>query len=52
VRKPNGVEGDLLVTVELALPPSLDEEASAALRTYAESTKSFDPRSDLLGGGR
>jgi len=49
VQKPTGTSGDLLVTVEIAVPSELDEEAAAALRTYAESTKSFDPRAGLLG---
>jgi molecular chaperone DnaJ len=49
VRRANGTSGDLLVTVEVAVPSQLDEEATAALRTYAESTKSFDPRAGLLG---
>ncbi|MBO0875461.1 MAG: molecular chaperone DnaJ [Pseudonocardia sp.] len=48
VRRADGSGGDLLVTVEVAVPPKLDEEAEAALRTYAEATKSFDPRSGLL----
>jgi molecular chaperone DnaJ len=47
VRKPNGTGGDLLVTVEVAVPQVLDDEASAALRSYAEATKSFDPRAGL-----
>ncbi|MDQ2709567.1 MAG: molecular chaperone DnaJ, partial [Actinomycetota bacterium] len=47
VQKANGVSGDLLVTVEVAVPPVLDEEASAALRSYAEVTKAFDPRAGL-----
>lgn len=49
VRRASGTSGDLLVTVEVAVPRQLDEEATAALRTYAESTKSFDPRAGLLG---
>jgi molecular chaperone DnaJ len=49
VRKANGTSGDLLVTLEVAVPQGLDEEAAAALRTYAESTKSFDPRAGLTG---
>ena len=48
VRKADGTGGDLLVTVEVAVPPSLDDEAASALRTYADATKSFDPRAGLL----
>jgi molecular chaperone DnaJ len=51
VSKADGTSGDLLVTVEVAVPPKLDNEAAAALRTYAESTRSFDPRAGLLGQG-
>ena len=55
--KGRGVErkatkGDLLVTVEVAVPKSLDEPAAEALRSYAEATKGFDPRADLLRGVR
>ncbi len=40
--------GDLLVTVEVAVPPELDHEAAEALRAYAraEETSGFDPRAD------
>ncbi|WP_181781387.1 DnaJ C-terminal domain-containing protein [Pseudonocardia pini] len=44
--------GDLLVTVEVAVPQRLDEAASEALQAYTDATKSFDPRADLLAGGR
>ena len=47
VQKANGTPGDLLVTVEIAVPTELDEQASEALRSYAEATKSFDPRAGL-----
>lgn len=50
VKRKNGKTGDLLVTVEVAVPTSLDEGATEALQAYAEATKSFDPRADLLGG--
>lgn len=40
--------GDLLVTVEVAVPQRLDDEAAAALEAFADATKSFDPRADLL----
>jgi molecular chaperone DnaJ len=39
--------GDLLVTVEVAVPQRLDGEASEALQAYADATKSFDPRANL-----
>jgi molecular chaperone DnaJ len=44
--------GDLLVTVEVAVPGKLDDGATEALQSYAEATKEFDPRADLLGGAR
>jgi molecular chaperone DnaJ len=47
-----GKTGDLLVTVEVAVPSKLDEAAAAALQSYAEATKAFDPRADLLRGAR
>jgi molecular chaperone DnaJ len=51
--KGRGVErktgtGDLLVTVEVAVPKSLDDAATEALQSYAEATKGFDPRAGLL----
>jgi molecular chaperone DnaJ len=49
VERKNGKKGDLLVTVEVAVPQKLDDAASEALQAYAEATKSFDPRADLLG---
>jgi len=47
-----GRVGDLLVTVEVAVPARLDDAARQALQAYAEATKSFDPRAGLLGGAR
>jgi molecular chaperone DnaJ len=44
--------GDLLVTVEVAVPARLDDEATTALQAYAEATKGDDPRADLLRNGR
>ncbi|GAA3051802.1 molecular chaperone DnaJ [Pseudonocardia yunnanensis] len=51
VKRKSGKTGDLLVTVEVAVPKSLDDGATEALQAYAEATKSFDPRADLLGSG-
>jgi len=44
--------GDLLVTVEVAVPAKLSDAATTALQSYAEATKGDDPRADLLGGRR
>lgn len=51
VRKRNGSSGDLLVTVEVAVPKDLDEGAMSALRKFAEEEKrsGFDPRADWEG---
>ncbi|MHA6797120.1 molecular chaperone DnaJ [Pseudonocardia bannensis] len=50
VQRRNGKTGDLLVTVEVAVPARLDDAATEALQAYADATKSFDPRAELLGG--
>ncbi|GAA2724033.1 MULTISPECIES: molecular chaperone DnaJ [Streptomyces] len=47
VRK-DGTRGDLLVTVEVAVPTSLDDKAREALETYREATASEDPRAELF----
>jgi molecular chaperone DnaJ len=44
--------GDLLVTVEVAVPAKLDGAATEALQAYAAATKGHDPRADLLGSAR
>jgi molecular chaperone DnaJ len=52
VQRKAGRAGDLLVTVEVAVPSRLDNGATEALRAYAEATKGFDPRADLLRRAR
>ncbi|MFP5069174.1 molecular chaperone DnaJ [Pseudonocardia nantongensis] len=52
VERKNGKKGDLLVTVELAVPQKLDQAATDALQAYAEATKGTEPRADLLGDAR
>ncbi|SHK82231.1 molecular chaperone DnaJ [Pseudonocardia thermophila] len=52
VQKRNGTAGDLLVTVDVAVPQRLSEKAAEALAAYAEATKDFDPRAHLLEGAR
>jgi molecular chaperone DnaJ len=43
-----GKKGDLLVTVEVAIPQRVDGKARKALDEYAEATASDDPRTDLI----
>jgi molecular chaperone DnaJ len=43
----DGTTGDLLVTIDVAVPRVLSGEARDALRKYQEATADQDPRSDL-----
>ncbi|PVZ11143.1 DnaJ C-terminal domain-containing protein [Actinomycetospora cinnamomea] len=47
VRRKDGRTGDLLVTVELAVPSRLDKAAREALDAYAKATADHDPRAEL-----
>lgn len=47
VRK-DGTRGDLLVTVEVAVPTELSDKAREALEMYRDATESLDPRSALF----
>ncbi|MFE9256124.1 molecular chaperone DnaJ [Streptomyces sp. NPDC006879] len=47
VRK-DGSRGDLLVTVEVAVPAELSDKAKEALETYREATAGHDPRAELF----
>ncbi|MDI3407855.1 molecular chaperone DnaJ [Streptomyces cavernicola] len=47
VRK-DGTRGDLLVTVEVAVPKDLSPEAQEALETYRKATADDDPRAELF----
>lgn len=44
--------GDLLVTLEAAVPEQHDQDALEALRAYAEATADFDPRAGLRRSDR
>ena len=46
VRK-DGQAGDLLVTLQVAVPAKLDDAARSALEAYAAATNSQDPRPEL-----
>ena len=47
VRKKDGSRGDLLVTLQVAVPSKLDGKAARALEEYAKATADQDPRREL-----
>ncbi|GGU19362.1 molecular chaperone DnaJ [Lentzea flava] len=47
ITKRDGTSGDLLITLEVAVPNNLSSEARKALEAYADVTKDHDPRGDL-----
>ncbi|WP_433870644.1 molecular chaperone DnaJ [Saccharopolyspora sp. CA-218241] len=47
VGRKDGTHGDLLVTLQVAVPSKLDGKAAEALEAYAEATADDDPRQDL-----
>jgi molecular chaperone DnaJ len=48
VRRKDGTVGDLLVTVDVQVPTSLNDTAKAALEAYRDATAGPDPRGELL----
>ena len=52
VPRKDGTVGDLLVTVEVAVPQKLSAEARKALETFASATAGEDPRARLLERAR
>jgi molecular chaperone DnaJ len=52
VTRKDGSKGDLLVTVEVAVPARLSAAARDALTAYAEATAEHDPRADLRARAR
>ncbi len=44
--------GDLLVTVDVAVPQNLNKEAEEAVKAFAAATKDADPRHDLASKAR
>jgi molecular chaperone DnaJ len=54
IERRDGRKGDLLVTLQVAVPSKLDGKAEEALKAYAEATAGHDPRAELdalLGEG-
>ena len=52
VRRSDATMGDLLVTVNVQVPSTLDGEAKEALETFRKATAGDDPRDDLLRQAR
>ena len=52
VAKGNGQKGDLLATIEVQVPPMLNDEAQQALRTFTDVAHQSNPRADLLASNR
>ncbi|PXY31525.1 molecular chaperone DnaJ [Prauserella muralis] len=45
--KRDGTQGDLLVTLQVAIPAKLDGKAKAALEKYADTVAKHDPRPEI-----
>jgi molecular chaperone DnaJ len=43
----DGQAGDLLVTLQVSVPATMDDKAKAALESYREAVAGQDPRPDL-----
>jgi molecular chaperone DnaJ len=47
IAKRDGSQGDLLVTLQAAIPAKMDDKAREALQAYAESMAGHDPRPEI-----
>jgi molecular chaperone DnaJ len=47
IRKRDGVQGDLLVTLRVAVPSRLDSTEKEALESFAEASAKHDPRPEI-----
>ncbi len=52
VRRKDGTRGDLLVTVDVAVPQNLNSAARKALEEFQQATAGEDPRAGLLDAAR
>lgn len=48
MRRKDGTNGDLLVTIDVSVPSNLSSDAREALEAFAAATRDHDPRKDLL----
>jgi len=51
-RRPDGTTGDLLVTVEVAVPQNVNGKARTALEQFQQAAGGHNPRDDLLQRAR
>jgi molecular chaperone DnaJ len=47
VPKAQGNDGDLIVTVDIAVPAKLSDKAKKALSEFSDATQDFDPRAEM-----
>ncbi|EHR53758.1 chaperone protein DnaJ [Saccharomonospora marina XMU15] len=47
IAKRDGTQGDLLVTLQVAIPSNVDGKAKEALKKYAETVAKHDPRPEI-----
>lgn len=47
IAKRDGSQGDLLVTLQVVVPSKVDDEAKAALESYADAVAKHDPRPEI-----
>jgi molecular chaperone DnaJ len=52
IMRRDGRTGDLLVTLQVAMPTKLDRKAKDALEAYAKATAGEDPRAELFARAR
>lgn len=48
VRKSDGTAGDLIVTVDIAVPSHISDRATFALNEFRNETADFDPRAEIM----
>lgn len=49
IRRSDGTQGDMIVTIRVEVPDELSDEAKEALRAFTEASHQSNPRADLFG---
>ncbi|MEU4830589.1 molecular chaperone DnaJ [Streptosporangium sp. NPDC023615] len=52
VTRKDGTKGDLLATIEVLVPQTLEDKARGALEEFRDATSGGDPRADLIAQAR